>query len=71
MAKVHELIAVLAACPADAEVMVWLPGSRIKLGGVTVHHDGTWVLIEGNLTPRSVLAGGDGEVLRNLLGEKK
>ena len=45
----------------DAEVHVWLPGSRVTLASVMSFLKDGKVLIEGNLTPASVLADGPGE----------
>jgi hypothetical protein len=44
----------------DRQVRVWLPGSRIVLHqGMGLI--GSEILIEGNLTEKSALAGGEGE----------
>jgi len=54
---VATLKAALATIPDDARVMVWLPGSRIDVVGVTaLTLNKDYVMLEGNLREGSALS---------------
>lgn len=53
---VRELTAILSNKSPDAEIRIWLPGSRIAIGPSAVSSpDPRYVLIEGNIEPGSAL----------------
>jgi len=47
--KLREALAKLEPGYDNIEIRVWLPGTRIELGGVTVQQVPCVVLIEGNV----------------------